>query len=51
MIKKELYMAPVTAELELSYEGIICLSGDENEEPTETEVPNMESGWSLDFND
>ena len=49
MIKKELYMAPVTTELELSYEGIICLSGGENGEPAETEVPGMSHGWDLDF--
>lgn len=51
MIIKDLYVAPVTVELELSYEGIICLSGDENGEPAETEVPGMSHGWDLDFND
>ena len=49
MIKKELYRAPVTTELELSYEGIICLSGGESGEQAETEVPGMSHGWDLDF--
>ena len=49
MIIKELYVAPVTVELELSYEGIICLSEGESGEPAETEVPGMSHGWDLDF--
>ena len=49
MIIKDLYVAPVTVELELSYEGIICLSGGENEEPAETVVPGMSHGWDLEF--